>query len=102
MRYVAVGLAGIFMLTGCAGLLTPSGSAKARWAALETSRAAEAAGASGGERICKNMSVIGSNFPKKICSTAEEWKAFDEQQQQTADDFDRARRAGNTDSAFEQ
>ena len=48
------------------------------------------------------MTVMGSNFPQKVCSTAEEWEAFDEQQLKTAEEFDRQRRAGNTDSAFEQ
>jgi hypothetical protein len=101
MRYIAAALAGILLLCGCASLMTPSGSAAARWAALEKSRAAKAAGVEG-EKICKNMSVMGSNFPQRVCSTPEEWKAFEEEQLKTAEEFDRQRRAGNTGSAFEQ
>lgn len=100
MRFVTIALAGAFLLGACQSLVTPSGNAAARWAALEKSRAAKAAGTQT-TKICKNMTVMGSNFPQKVCSTAEEWKAFDEQQLQTADEFDRQRRAGNTDSAFE-
>lgn len=101
MRYIAAALAGVFVLAGCQSLLNPSGSAAARWASLEKSRAAKAAGAEQ-RMICKDMPVMGSNFPKKVCSTPEEWKAFNDQQLQTADEFDRQRRAGSTDSAFEQ
>lgn len=101
MRYIAIALAGVFLLGGCASLLTPSGSAATRWAALEKSRAAKAAGIES-TKICKNMTVMGSNFPQKVCSTAEEWEVFDEQQLKTAEEFDRQRRAGNTDGAFEQ
>ncbi len=101
MRLIAAALAGVLFLGGCASLLTPSGTAATRWAALEKSRAAKAAG-SEQAKICKNMTVMGSNFPKKVCSTAEEWDAFNAKQLETADEFDRQRRAGNTDSNFEQ
>lgn len=101
MRIIAAALAGALLLGGCASLLTPSGSAATRWAALEKSRAAKAAGTEQA-KICKNMTVMGSNFPQKVCSTAEEWDAFNAKQLETADEFDRQRRAGNTDSAFEQ
>lgn len=101
MRIIAAALAGVLLLGGCASLLTPSGSAATRWAALEKSRAAKAAGTEQA-KICKNMTVMGSNFPQKVCSTAEEWDAFNAKQLETADEFDRQRRAGNTDSAFEQ
>lgn len=101
MRLIAAALAGVLFLGGCASLLTPSGSAATRWDALEKSRAAKAAGTEQA-KICKNMTVMGSNFPQKVCSTAEEWDAFNAKQLETADEFDRQRRAGNTDSAFEQ
>lgn len=101
MRLIAAALAGVLFLGGCASLLTPSGSAATRWAALEKSRAAKAAGTEQ-TKICKNMTVMGSNFPQKVCSTAEEWDAFNAKQLETADEFDRQRRAGATDSAFEQ
>lgn len=101
MRLVAAAVLGVVVLGGCASLLTPSGSAATRWAALEKSRAAKAAGTDAG-KICKTMSVMGSNFPQKVCSTPEEWKQFDDEQRAAADELDRQRRAGNTDSAFEQ
>jgi len=100
MRHIAAALAGVFVLAGCQSLLTPSGSAAARWASLEKSRAAKAAGFDQ-RMICKDMPVIGSNFPKKVCSTPEEWQAFNEKQLETADEFDRQRRAGNTGDDFE-
>jgi hypothetical protein len=100
MRHVAVAVLGVVMLGACASLVTPSGSAATRWAALEKSRAAKAAGSEAG-KICKNMTVMGSNFPQRVCSTQEEWDQFNEQQRQTADDFDAGRRAGNTDNGFE-
>lgn len=100
MRHVAIGLAGVFLLSGCGGFLTPSGGAATRWAALEKSRAAKANGAEAG-KICKTMSVMGSNFPQKVCSTQAEWDAFNEQQRKTVDEFDAGRRAGNTDNPFE-
>ncbi len=100
MRLVAIALASIAALSGCT-LLTPSGSAATRWAALEQSRAAKAGGSGPDARICKTMSVMGSNFPQKVCSTQAEWDAFDEQTRASADEFTAERRSGNTESAFE-
>ncbi len=68
---------------------------------MEKSRAAKASNAPGEGNICKNMTVMGSNFPKKVRSTVKEWEEFDEQQRQTGDEYDRSRRAGNAGSAFE-
>jgi hypothetical protein len=47
------------------------------------------------------MPVMGSNFPKTVCSTAEEWVAFDEANRSSVDSFDKDRRAGNTQGDFE-
>jgi len=100
MRYIVVAIAGVFTLSACASLLTPSGSAAARWERLEQARAQKAAGADP-NKICKTLSVMGSNFPQRVCSTQAEWDAFNEQQRQTADEFDTGRRSGSTGSAFE-
>lgn len=100
MSRVAIALAGLVAVSGCT-LITPSGSAATRWAALEKSRAAKAAGGGADARICKTMSVMGSNFPQKVCSTQAEWDAFDEETRASADEFTTGRRSGNTDSAFE-
>lgn len=104
MRHIAIAMSGamsgVIALSGCTGLLTPSGSAAARWERLEQARAEKAAGIDS-SKVCKNMTVMGSNFPQRVCSTQAEWDAFDKEQRQSADDFDAARRAGNTGSAFE-
>lgn len=104
MRRIAIALlavgAGTATLGGCSNFLTASGSAATRWAALEKSRAAKAAGGDAG-KICKTMPVMGSNFPQKVCSAQAEWDAFDDETRQSVDDFDNQRRSGNTDSAFE-
>lgn len=57
--------------------------------------------ANGQKKICKRMPVMGSNFPKTVCSTAEEWVAFDEANRSSVDSFDKDRRAGNTQGDFE-
>lgn len=101
MRHVAVALAGVMALSGCATLLTPSGSAATRWAKLEKSRAEAAKGPNGERKICKTMMQMGSNFPQKVCSTQAEWDQFNEEARKSADEFDAGRRAGNTDSEFE-
>ena len=100
MRHVAIAVAGVVALSGCT-LLTPSGSAATRWAALDKSRAAKAGGSGADARICKTMSVMGSNFPQKVCSTQAEWDAFDAETGASADEFTAGRRSGNTGSAFE-
>ena len=100
MRLMLLAAAGVAILGACASLVTPAGSAATRWAALEKSRAAKAASGNA-DKICKNMTVMGSNFPQRVCSTQAEWDQFNEQTRQSAEEFDAGRRAGNTDSAFE-
>lgn len=99
----AVAVISIAILSACTNLVTPSGSAATRWAALEKSRAAKAnAGPGVGEKvICKDMKVMGSNFPKKVCSTPEEWDVFDQEAHASVDAYDKDRKAGNTQGAFE-
>lgn len=101
MRSVVMAAVGLAVLGGCAGLLKPSGSAATRWAALEKSRAEKANASLAGEQICKNMPVMGSNFPKKVCSTQAEWDEFDAQMRQSANDFDNQRRTGNVEGQYE-
>jgi hypothetical protein len=102
MRAVVLVVLSLPLLASCASLLTPNGSAATRWARLERERAYKANPAAAQDKICKNVHVMGSNFPQKICSTKEEWDRFNEEQLKTAEEFDRERRSGNTDSAFEQ
>ncbi len=100
MRLAIALLLTVSMVSGCSNLLTPSGSAAARWERLDKQRAAKAAGVASNQ-ICKTMMTMGSNFPQKVCSTREEWDAFDAEQLKTAEEFDRDRRSGNTQGGFE-
>ena len=91
---IRIGLAGVALaaaayLGGCA--TAPS----------NTTELASADGSASGELICKRMPVMGSNFPKKVCSTAEEWEAFDTKTHESVDSFDSDRREGNTQGTFE-
>ncbi|MBU6319330.1 MAG: hypothetical protein KGS00_06720 [Alphaproteobacteria bacterium] len=54
--------------------------------------AAEAPPAPAAERICKRVTATGSNLPKRVCATAEEWAALDRKGREGAEDFDRQRR----------
>lgn len=101
MRLAVTLLLTVSMVGGCSSLMTPSGSAAARWERLDKQRAAKAAGIASNQ-ICKTMTVMGSNFPQKVCSTQEEWDAFNADQLKTAEEFDRNRRSGNTSDDFEQ
>jgi hypothetical protein len=52
-------------------------------------------------KICKRVPVMGSNFPTTVCSTAEEWAQFDRQTRESVDAYDKDRKQGNTQGAFE-
>ena len=54
--------------------------------------AAEASPAPAAERICKRVTATGSNLPKRVCATAEEWAELDRKGREGAEDFDRQRR----------
>ena len=103
MRFTIVAAVGVMiMLGGCANFLVASGSAADRWATLEKARAAKQyAAASGEAQVCKTMPVMGSNMPQKVCSTQEEWDEFDRQTGASVEAFDKDRRQGNTQGAFE-
>jgi hypothetical protein len=104
MRFcVTIAVAGVVTaLGGCANFLVPSGPAAERWDALEKARAAKQyAVVSGEEPICKNMPVMGSNIPQKVCSTPAEWDEFDRQARESVDVFDKDRKQGNTQGIFE-
>jgi hypothetical protein len=62
---------------------------------------AVAAADAGERKICKSMPVMGSNFPKRVCSTAAEWKKFEEDTYKSVEDFERDRKTGNTQGTFE-
>jgi hypothetical protein len=96
---LASSLAGFVLLGGCY-FMTPGGSAAARWAALDSARAAKA-NPTAGEKICKSMTPTGSIMPQKICSTQQEWDAFEAETAKTADKFNEYRRSGSTEPGTE-
>lgn len=102
MRTAAIAIVGVVMMGGCANFLVPSGSAADRWATLEKARAAKQHAAASDEgQICKNMPVMGSNMPRKVCSTQEEWDKFERQTRESVEAYDRDRKQGNTQGSFE-
>jgi hypothetical protein len=101
LRYLVAAAIAVTTLGGCSNLMTPSGSAATRWAALEKSRAALANPGSGERMICKDMTVMGSNFPKKVCSTQAEWDTFNTKAHESVDAYDKDRKAGNTQGSYE-
>ena len=61
-------------------------------AQAQTPPVADAAAAPAETRICKRVTATGSNLPKRVCATAEEWAALDRKGREGAEDFDRQRR----------
>ena len=49
-----------------------------------------------GKMICKRQAVVGSNFKRKICATAEQWEASAEESRRTTGDIQRRAGAGVT------
>ena len=95
MRFATVAIAGaMIMLCGCSSL--PASTSVAGAGAAQ-----QLADASGEEKICKNMRVMGSNMPKRVCSTQAEWDAFDKETRASVDAYDNDRKQGNTQGAFE-
>jgi hypothetical protein len=47
------------------------------------------------------MPVMGSNFPKRVCSTQAEWDKFNDETYKSVEDFDRDRKSGITQGSFE-
>ena len=110
MRYVvfAAGFALTESLLLCA---CTTASETVPRAAIQASSAPESAPVSGPaiaakdgtseKKICKRMPVMGSNFPKTVCSTAAEWAAMDEATRASVDAYDKDRKQGNTQGSFE-
>jgi uncharacterized lipoprotein YajG len=89
---LAVCTSSIFVLAACAA--TPNTTSEAM--ASEQNVAAEAAEKSNektasadGELICKRQSVVGSNFNRKVCATAEQWEASEEESRRMTGDLQR-------------
>lgn len=86
---------GILLAALAAGLIGACATAE------KSDPTAVAAAETGEKKICKTMPVMGSNFPKRVCSTATEWEKFDKETHQSVEDFDRDRKSGNTQGAFD-
>jgi hypothetical protein len=43
------------------------------------------------KKVCRSLEQVGTMFSKRICHTAEEWKAIDGANAKSADGFDDAR-----------
>jgi hypothetical protein len=67
-------------------------------AACATSAPSDGDSAAGAaeKKTCKRTMVMGSNVPKNVCHTAEEWAAIDKQGREDVEEFDRARREVTT------
>jgi hypothetical protein len=48
------------------------------------------------KKTCKRTMIMGSNVPKNVCHTKEEWAALDKQGREDVEEFDRARRETTT------
>jgi len=86
---------GMSILGACATVETTE-SVSNDVAAVPATKAAEVpatktteAAASKDDRICKRVAVVGSNFKKKVCGTAEAWKKREEEGRRTAGDLQR-------------
>jgi hypothetical protein len=86
---IAVGAA---LLTACATEPAPATTNATEQAAKPIALA----DASSDKKICRRMPVMGSNMAKKVCSTAEEWAAFDSKGRRDVEEFDRQRGVNGT------
>ena len=91
------------MLTACttAAETAPRTATRAAPVQVAASGPAAAPQDASEEKICKRMTVMGSNFPKKVCSTAAEWEAMNAATRASVDAYDKDRKQGNTQGSFE-
>jgi hypothetical protein len=99
MRF-ATSLAVMLMFGGgCAHFLEPSSHHESYLAQQKQIAAASRDG--GSDKICKRLAVTGSNMPKRICSTAAEWAAYEKQKREEADQFNQDLKNGGSPTAGE-
>ena len=94
MRFAAT-LPALLMLTACGHFLEPSPHHVDYVAQLKQ----VAAASKDPGKICKRMPVTGSNMPQRVCSTADEWAAYDKANRAAAEVFDEDRRQNAGQSA---
>jgi len=82
----------VFVLTACAATpeSTPTNTAQAATekpvvvaptvevAPVTTPETTAKTASSDAKQICKRQSVVGTNFKKKVCATAEQWQASED------------------------
>jgi hypothetical protein len=93
MRFVLASFA--LVMAGCA-VTPPAGPNEAVAAAPAAAAATQTAQADPdpSKKVCRRMLQTGSNYPKRVCSTAAEWAEFDRQGREGAARVDEQRRAG--------
>jgi len=101
---------GFLLLGACATIDTPATAEKTTSAssakAAETQSAKDlsdtltstktTAVSDDGKLICKRTSVVGSNFKRKVCATAEEWNARASEDRKTTEGIQRSAGPGVT------
>jgi hypothetical protein len=79
MRILVVGLF-VFGIGACASVEKDN---------TTSSGAATAATPAADNKICKQMRVMGSNYPRRQCLTAAEWAQYDKEGQEQVETFER-------------
>ena len=82
------------VLMGCAATPPATTGADAKPAAAAPAAATQTAKAGEPKKVCRRMTQTGSLQPQRICSTPEEWAAFDKRAKENSDEIDQQRRAG--------
>ena len=91
MRFAACLLA-LLMLGGCGHFLEPS----AHHVSYLEQMKQLAVSAHDKNKVCKRMTVTGSNMPQRVCSTPEEWAAYDKKNLEDSAVIDQERRGSGS------
>ena len=88
MRLLAVGLF-VFGIGACASVEKQSVTPERVPAAAPVAPAAAPSAEADSKKTCKQMKVMGSNFPRRQCMTAAEWAAYEQEGKQQVESFER-------------
>jgi hypothetical protein len=85
-------IAAVSLLDACATAAeeSPAPAATAKPTA-KTQPVKTAVADSADKKICKRVSVMGSNKSERVCSTRAEWDAYKAQGQESVEEYERAR-----------
>ena len=91
--------AGLMMLTACATASSPSPekiaeAQSAKEVSEKLTQTRTTTKSADGKMICKRTTVVGSNFKRKICATADEWDARAAADRETVDGIQRRKFPG--------